>query len=207
MEPEVGRGVKRKGKRADRVAKIFKVGDRIRHVDKNKFGVVRALDVEKAGSDLPPRVFVDWDQSEEEKRKRQGIRKTPTSSSTVNLELVTDNKVIEDVWAKIEFTVEQNKEFVSAPISTLEYGKEQKAAAAEKLAELGLGSSPSPKWRIQNRTLQKMKGYVAHICRVSIHTFSRANLQAPPNLFAQGGGRCLPILRHVSVQVRHSSGC
>lgn len=67
-----------------------------------------------------------------------------------------------DVWAKCEFTESRRLQFSSQPITQLRYEKEQAAAAAEKLAELGLGSAPSTKWRIQNSKIKVVtaKGYV-----------------------------------------------
>jgi hypothetical protein len=138
---------------ARRYPKFFKVGDRVRHLNQNRFGVVAAL-AAVVDQGLPPKVFINWDDEDAAQKKRS------RASATENLELVTQEVAVDDVWAKIEFTEEQRAEFLSMHIQKLQYGTEQATEAAEKLAELGLDSPLSSKWRIQNSYTREVKGYV-----------------------------------------------
>lgn len=143
MDP-TGEPAKKKAKKSDRVSKWFRVGDRVRHLDKNYVGTVTGLDSKPIEAGLPPKVFVKWDHEDEAQKKSAGRRVLARASDTANLELVTKEEVVDEVWAKCEFTNEQRDEFLSTPITSLKYEPEQAAEAAQKLAELGLGDPRSP---------------------------------------------------------------
>jgi hypothetical protein len=160
MDP-IGEPVKKKPKRSARFSKFFKVGDRVRHLDKNWVGTVTDLDNRISEPGLPPKVFVKWDHEDEAQKKRKQQRVFSRASGTADLELVTQEEVVDEVWAKCELTQEQRDEFLSNPITRLKYEPEQAAEAAQKLAELGLGDPRSPKWRTNNKTFRPVvKRYV-----------------------------------------------
>jgi hypothetical protein len=145
---------RKKAMQARKFSKFFRVGDRVRHLDQNRFGVVAEL-AAVVDQGLPPKVFINWDGEDAAQKKRN------RASATENLELVTQEAAVDDVWGKLEFTEDQKAEFLSMRITKLQYGPEQATEAAEKLAELGLDSPLSSKWRIQNSSTREVKGYVS----------------------------------------------
>jgi hypothetical protein len=194
-----GEPVKKKAKKSVRVSKWFQVGNRVRHLHKNYVGTVTKLESKPTEAGVPPKVFLKWDHE----KKKEGKTMLARASGTADLVLITQEEVVNEVWAKCEFTKVQRDEFVSTPITSLKYEPEQAAEAAQKLAELGLGDPLSPKWRTQNRTFRPVvKGYVVCARCWTFLTIHRRLTRDHRFSCAQGPRRALGCVYYLPMQVR-----